>query len=304
MRDLITAASRGRTLSAALFVIGLLTGSWSDRDGRSAPAYAGPYRVVAADFHVHAFFGDGALPPWELRAEARRRGLDAVAITNHNQQIAVRIDRWLSGSRSDPLVLAGEEITSRHYHLIAIGISHTVGWNQSAADAIAAVHAQGGAAIAAHPIRMFWRGYDSTAAATLDGAEIAHPLINGSEEGRRQLEEFFRTVRAQNPDLAPIGSTDFHLRAPIGFCRTYVFARELTEQGIVEAVRSGRTVAYDSKGNAHGDPALVAIAERERAAHPVAGPSRLETFSVAAALLGLAGLFAGPNRSQQLPPQA
>jgi hypothetical protein len=299
---------RGRWLaraSAALFVAGVAAGSWLDPGPRTTPERVGGYWVLAADFHVHAFLGDGVLPPWEIRAEAQRRGLDVVALTNHNQRIAGRIDGWLSGSRTDPLVIAGEEITARHYHLVAIGITKTVDWDQPAAAAIAGVHAQGGAAIAAHPSRVFSEGYDAAASATLDGAEIAHPLIIGSDEARRELVEFWQRTRAHNPDLAPIGSTDFHVRAPIGLCRTYVFARELTEAAVVEAVRSGRTVAYDPQGHAYGDPSLVQIADRKwRAA--TAGlpedPSWQEMFSVITALIGLLGMilfgFSGSEKTR------
>ena len=143
-------------MSAVLFVAAVAAGSWLDPGARTAPLERdGDYWILAADFHVHAFLGDGVLPPWEIRAEARRRGLDVVALTNHDQRWAGRVDRWLSGARTDPLVLAGEEITSRHHHIVAIGITKTVGWDQSAAAAIADVHAQGGVAIAAHPTRAF-----------------------------------------------------------------------------------------------------------------------------------------------------
>jgi predicted metal-dependent phosphoesterase TrpH len=286
--------TRARVSAAALFVAGVAAGSWLDPGARTAPERVGDYWVLAADFHVHGFLGDGALPPWEIRAEARRRGLDVVALTNHNQRLAGRIDRWLSGVRTDPLMLAAEEITSRHYHLIAIGITKTVGWDQPAIAAMDEVHAQGGAAIAAHPVRVFWEAYEAAALAALDGAEIAHPLILGSGQARSELVEFSRRARAHNPDLAAIASTDFHVRAPMGLFRTYVFAREFTAAGVVEAVHSGRTVAYDVQGNAYGDPSLLEVAERRwQAASAVLpeDPSWPEALSVATALLGLLGMI-------------
>ena len=69
------------------------------------------------------------------------------------------------------------------------------------------------------------------------------------------------------------GSSDFHGIGPIGLCRTYVFAREASEQGILEALRQGHTVVYGNHGDAYGDAALIALAaqygrlrEREPAA--------------------------------------
>ncbi len=227
--------------------------------------------MLASDFHIHGFPGDGALPAWALRNEARRRGLDVIAFTNHNQRAAGRIGRWVSGDTATPLVLRAEEITAAHYHIAAVGVEHTIPGTLSAADAIAAVHAQGGVAIAAHPGALFWRGFDAAARRALDGAEIAHPMIIGDPKSRAELIEFFRSARELNPHLAPIGSTDYHFRKPMGVCRTYVFAREYSEAGVLEAIRAGRTAAFDPDGHGYGDAALVAAAELARAqVHPLA----------------------------------
>lgn len=253
----------------------------------------GDFWVLAGDFHVHGFPGDGALPAWALRDEARRRGLHVIAFTNHNQRLAGRIGRWVSGDTATPLVLRAEEITAAHYHLIAVGIERNIPGTLPAADAVAAVHAQGGVAIAAHPVRMFWRGYDAAVLPALDGAEIAHPILIGDDKARAELIEFTRRALEQNPHLAPIGSTDYHFRGPMGLCRTYVFAREYSEAGVVEAIRAGRTVAYDPYGRAFGDPALVAAAERVRAASQPRARWRsvLDRISGLAGMAGLLGLI-------------
>lgn len=289
-----------RRLATILLAGGIAGGSLADRDTAAPEPYRdAQYWILAGDFHVHSFFGDGVLPPWELRREARRRGLDVIALTNHNHQAATTVDRLTSawaGRRngaSDLVVIPGQEITAARYHLIGVGISDTVDWTQPAGGAIAAVHAQGGAAIAAHPIRSYWEAYDWPAAAELDGTEVAHPLVDVGDAGRRDLIEFSARLRAARPSIAPVGSSDFHFRAPIGLCRTYVFAREPTAQGVVEAIRSGRTVAYDSNGRAFGDSALMARAEGRRArdaARPTS-PAWPASASVVAVLLGLAGLI-------------
>ena len=293
------AVTLARRLATILLVGGVAGGSFADRDTAAPEPYRdGEHWILAGDFHVHSFFGDGVLPPWEVRREALRRGLDVIALTNHNHQAATMVDRltsaWAGRRRgaADLVVIPGQEITAARYHLIGVGVSDTVDWTQPAAGAIAAVHAQGGAAIAAHPIRAYWDAYDWRALSELDGTEVAHPLVDGSDAERRDLIEFSARVRAARPSVAPIGSSDFHFRAPIGLCRTYVFARERTAQGVVEAIRSGRTVAYDSNGRAFGDFALIARAEgrRRRDAALPTSPSWPASASVAAVLIGLAGL--------------
>ena len=124
---------------------------------------------------MHAFVGDGGLAPWMLQRQAARVGLDVIAITNHNQTLAGHIGRWAARRSSGPMVIVGEEITGRDFHLIAVGIQQAVDWDQPADAAIDQVHAQGGVAIAAHPMHGFAEGYDERALAQLDGLEAAHP---------------------------------------------------------------------------------------------------------------------------------
>ena len=283
-----------RRLSAALLVAAALAGSLAGTGvPRSAPPRRGAFLVLAADFHIHGFPGDGALPAWALRKETNRRGLDVIAFTNHNHRLGVRIGRWVSGDTALPLVLSGEEITASHYHIVAVGIEHRIPGSLSAAEAIAAVHAQGGVAIAAHPVKSMWRGYDAAAMRSLDGTEIAHPLVVGDAKSRAELVEFFRSARALNPRLAPIGSTDYHFRQPIGLCRTDVFAREYSQAGVLEAIRAGRTVAFDPDGHGYGDPDLVEAAARVRAGTPPLAAWRTLANGVSGILgmLGMLGLL-------------
>jgi hypothetical protein len=283
--------SVARRAGIALIALGVAMGSLLDLNSPPLTTASTGYQVLAADFHVHTFFGDGALPPWEIAAEARRRGLDVIAVTNHNQMVAARMGAWLVGRGSGLLLLKGEEITAPNYHLVAIGISRTIGWRQSAADAIAAVHAQGGVAIAAHPVRQM-DGYDVRAMTSLDGAEVANPVIYEEPRSIAELFEFERRVKIHNPLVAPIGGSDFHHRGPLGLCRTYVVVDGRSEQAVLDAIRHGRTVAYDAEGHAFGDPALIQIVEGHRATELAPSRTRriVNALSVAITLIGLFGI--------------
>jgi hypothetical protein len=242
-------------------VAGLLAGTWSESipDPAARRSLAGEW-ILAADFHVHAFPGDGGLPPWALRHEAARAGLDVFTISNHNRVSTARLARWMSQQSPGPIVIVGQEVTARGFHVIAAGIEERVNWRTSAADVIRAVHAQGGVAIAAHPVRRFWPAWDDEALAIVDGYERAHPVID-REKTRDELASFDGRIRAMRPTIAAIGSSDFHWTGSIGWCRTYVLARDRTAGGVIEAVRAGRTVAADRQGRLYGDPALVSAVE-------------------------------------------
>lgn len=280
-----------RTFSALLLGLGGLAGTLLDRAPPRPPLLRGGFQVLSADFHAHTFSADGALPPWELVLEARRRGLDAFAITNHGQVWAARIGRWFSRRVGGPTVLVGEEITSWDYHLISVGVEASVPWDQPATKAVEEVHRQGGVAIAAHPVAISWPALEE-ALDSLDGSELMHPLAFTSPTGREGLSTFYQRGRSRGRPFAAVGSSDYHFGAGLGCCRTLVFARENSPDAILESLRAGRTVVYDVGGEAHGDPALVALLE----ADPLPGASRPDgptPFSRAGGIcgwLGLAGL--------------
>ena len=140
-----------RASAAVMFLGALALGTASNAPPPRVPTHAGGYQVLSGDFHVHGFPGDGGLPPWSLREEAQFAGIDVFGQTNHNQVLTGRLGEWVSAGRA-PLVIPGEEITNPDYHMIALGITTAVSAHQTAASAIADVHAQGGLAIAAHPI--------------------------------------------------------------------------------------------------------------------------------------------------------
>jgi len=211
----------------------------------------GAFHVVTADLHVHAFPGDGGLPPWDIRREARRRGIDVVAISNHNHAIALQIDRALFTPPRRPLVLAAEETTSTRYHLVSLGIRESVDWRLSLPDAIRAVHAQGGVAIAAHPVDGYGP-FDDDVVKMLDGLEVAHPEGHYDTQARAQLEALYERARRVKPTIAPIGSSDYHFGAPIGFSHTRLLVRDLSAEGVLDAIRAGRAVAYAPGGRIYG----------------------------------------------------
>lgn len=245
-------------LLAAGLLIGSLTGAVPPRN----PPVQDGYWILAADLHVHALPGDGALTPWVLRNEAAHQGLDVIALTNHNRMGAARLGSWLSRAAGEPLILMGQEVTAPDFHLIAVGIQNEIDWRQPPAAIIDAIHAQGGAAIAAHPFKSYW-GYDDAALTKLDGVEAA-PSSRTNRVRRAEVNAFFDRAAQQRPTVAPIGSSDYHFSGPVGFCRTYVFAREWSARGVVDALRDGRTVAYDDRGAGRGDPARVAIVDKIR----------------------------------------
>jgi len=286
-----------RTIAAITFAATVVVGTWIDPPGRAAPQ--GP-AVLAGDFHVHAFPADGMLPVWAIQREAERRGLDVVAITNHNRNFAMPLGR-VSGLLKDyPIVIASQELTTPRFHMAAIGVTRMIDWRLSAFDAITAVHDQGGVAIAAHPAPTSWTDDDPRALANLDGVEAAHPTALGIARRQNQLRAFYDRVRRVNPDVAPIGSTDFHGGAPLGVCRTYLVVDEVSREGVLDAIRRGRTVARGPGDRLVGDPAMIQAVRQHLATPQDPGFGRSLSAGLSLlALLSLGIIVAGDRDGQR-----
>jgi predicted metal-dependent phosphoesterase TrpH len=288
--------SRVRRLAVVALLSVIVLSTLTDTAPRREPIAVDGYEVLSGDFHVHAFVGDGGLAPWMLQRHAERVGLDVIAITNHNQTLAARLGRWAARRSEGPMIIVGEEITGRDFHLIAVGIEHPVDWNQPARTAIADIHAQGGVAIAAHPLQGFAEGYDAEALADLDGLEAAHPDALASTIAP-QFEEFYQRTLARNPEVAAIGSSDFHTVGPMALCRTYLLVRERSEAGVIDAIRDGRTVGRcGSSSRLRGRPELVRLLEPHRDALVPPGESVAQILGLALVWVSLLALaIVGPR---------
>jgi hypothetical protein len=298
---MVRLGTRPRLLAAVGILAGLLLSMDAGAPEVRPRAPKAGYLVLAADLHVHSFPGDGTLAPWDLAVEARRRHLDAIALTNHNSTHSWRLAQWLSiGDRpGGVLLIPGDELTSVGYHLAVAGVTMPLAWRQSAAAAAAAAHAAGGVAIVAHPGRESWPSVDDAALAAVDGVEAVHPSMSVSKQGRLDLATFYDRATRVHPGIAAIGSTDFHHFAPLGQGRTYLLVRTATQAGILDAIRAGRTIACDGRGDAYGPPELVALLRedcRRDQTSPPDGETALARLGTLLVWLGVAALVVfGPD---------
>lgn len=96
------------------------------------------------DLHVHTNrSSDAFTPPDQLVAICKERGLDGLAITDHN---VLAVD-----SSNEILILPGMEISSRDGHVIGLGLSEAIPRGLSADETIRLIRDQDGVSIIAHP---------------------------------------------------------------------------------------------------------------------------------------------------------
>lgn len=176
-----------------------------------------------ADMHLHTLYSDGTASVRQLLDWVEQRtDLDLIAITDHE-----RIDGALRAAEihaergySYDLVV-GEEITTRRGHLLALFLTERVPALRPLPETLERVHAQGGIAIAAHPMAMLIPSigertlralhHDPDPAHHLDAVELLNPSTAGRvrAEARRQLNEELLA-------LPGVGNSDAHVVEGIG----------------------------------------------------------------------------------------
>ncbi|HEX6548128.1 MAG TPA: CehA/McbA family metallohydrolase [Candidatus Dormibacteraeota bacterium] len=177
-----------------------------------------------ADLHVHTDFSDGRDTPAQVIEHARRlEWLDVIAITDHDEIRGAEEALERAANLDRPEVIVGEEVSSLEGHILALFITRLVPRGLPAAETIAAIHEQGGIAIAAHP---FWRSapragfrYSVGELATklpFDGVEV----INGGFTPSMLVANQRAGSLPRGQRIAATGGSDAHVREAIGWART------------------------------------------------------------------------------------
>lgn len=96
------------------------------------------------DLHVHTTGStDAFIEPEQLPLILKKRGLDGVAITNH--------DAFTEVTSSETIILPGIEASTRQGHIIGLGVSGQITKGSTADETIAMIQRAGGVAIVPHP---------------------------------------------------------------------------------------------------------------------------------------------------------
>jgi len=182
------------------------------------------------DFHVHTCYSrDSSITLKQVVSFAKKRGLDGVAITDHNT-----VKGALKLKTRDILVVPGIEISTLQGHLLGINVTTLVPAKRGMEETIQRIHEAGGIAVAPHPSAVY-KSPPSRQVSSYDAVEV----MNASSIPFSVLTYFSKRF-AEGLGLPQTGGSDSHYAPEIGSAYTVVETGPDVDE-IVDAVKRGAT---------------------------------------------------------------
>jgi predicted metal-dependent phosphoesterase TrpH len=186
---------------------------------------------VKADLHVHSTYSsDSVITPKELVFYARKRGLTAVAVTDHNQVEGAR----KIAKETDFLIIPGAEVSSLDGHIVGLNVSDLIPRGLSADETVDRIHAAGGVAIACHPYALMKGSVGKHVTKKFDAVETRNATSFPFRIVSRKAESL-----AHRLGLPRVAGTDAHIPQSIGSAYTLIEA-EPDVEAILKAIVAGR----------------------------------------------------------------
>jgi len=184
------------------------------------------------DLHIHSnYSSDSNLSVDDILKQAVRKGLDGIAICDHNTvDGSIRAIQRARELNLSLIVIPGMEISTSDGHLIVLGIRENILPDLPLSETIMIARQKGAVVIAPHPFKKNSIGY---AAKDADAIETFNSrCLFGENEMAKEL-----ALSLGKPE---VGGSDSHLLAAIGLGFTELDAHR-SESSVLESIRMGKT---------------------------------------------------------------
>ena len=186
---------------------------------------------IKADLHVHTTYSkDSLITPKDLIYYAKKRGLNAVAVTDHNELDGA----YKIAKETDFLVIPGMEVTSSDGHIVALNVHELIPRGYSAVETVERIHEAGGVAIACHPYVYFKGCLREKVSKTFDAIEVINARAFPFKNSVKKAEEAAARLK-----LTRVAGTDAHYGPQIGYGFTVIEALEPSVESIAKAIVDG-----------------------------------------------------------------
>jgi predicted metal-dependent phosphoesterase TrpH len=184
------------------------------------------------DLHVHTCYSHDAVTTLkEVITYSKKRGLDGVAITDHDTLLgALKLLQ-----KNEILVIPGIEITTMNGHIIALNITKTIPPKLDLSETVQRIHEAGGIAVAAHPTSVYKSTFNQQVT-FCDAIEV----IN-SAAVPFSFSTYLSRKLANRLKLPQTGGSDAHYAPEIGAAYTIIEADPDIDE-IIQAIKRGATL--------------------------------------------------------------
>jgi predicted metal-dependent phosphoesterase TrpH len=186
---------------------------------------------ICADLHVHTTYSkDSLITPQDLVYYAKKKGLNAVAVTDHNSLDGA----YKIAKETDFLIIPGMEVSSADGHIVALNVHELIPRDLSAPETVERIHKAGGVAIACHPYVYFKGCLKENVCQTFDAIEVINSRAFPFQRSVRKAEK-----TAKKLGLVRVAGTDSHYGPQIGTAYTIIETDEPSVEAITRAIVEG-----------------------------------------------------------------
>jgi predicted metal-dependent phosphoesterase TrpH len=191
--------------------------------------------MLKADLHVHSVGSyDGKASVDEILDAAEDAGLDAVAVTDHDE-IEKSLEAAERASGRGIVAVPGVEVSTADGHLLALGVEERPPAGEPVAETTERVRELGGAAVVPHPFQRTRHGVG--AVEDTDGVETYNSRLFTGLANRRA-----RRFARKN-GLPELAGSDAHIAEMVGRAYTTVDA-ERDPDSLIDGIKNGRTETH------------------------------------------------------------
>jgi len=194
--------------------------------------------MLKLDLHIHSQYSeDGAGSPQEIIKILKKKGLNGMAITDHNT-LKGGLEA-LKVAPKDFLVIPGVEISTKEGHIIALNLKEDIPRNMSVEDTIDKILEENGIPIVPHLFRSM-SGIKEEKLKLVKDKIPAIEVFNGCSVPQSNLKV---AKIAKKYKLGGTGGSDAHIPKYVGCSYTTVDTTDISIDSIIDEINKKKTWA-------------------------------------------------------------
>ena len=232
------------------------------------------YRIKA-DLHMHSTFSDGRNSPKEIILRALSKGLEAIAITDHDTfQGSIHAKRIASSEKLDIVVIIGAEIRTKQGDILVYCPSNPL--EKVPEDALELVdysHENNCIVVPAHPFDLRRKGIGELVyEARWDAIEVFNAMSDPISNKRA-------AEAARELGLPGLANSDAHVADAVGSAFNLIETNSLDPGEILSSIRAGKVTPVPGRPGMKAITSTLMWSIERRLKRRRKGPSRLDYVS-------------------------